>query len=152
MFVLVGCIFVGACALDAASGPSSDSTATNSAATGSANTAGNFSSEAAASTELIAQGQRLFNLHCMACHSVDADGRTESGPHLETIFGRQIATHSSWIFPEHVAQFDFVWTEATMRQWLVTPQEMVNNMCLPFRGLRRENDVDALMAYLLDAT
>ena len=102
--------------------------------------------------ELIAQGQRLFNLHCMACHSVDATGRTDAGPHLAGIFGRQHATHPSWQFAEHVTQYDFVWTQATLRQWLQTPQEMVHDMCLPFRGLRRDSDVDALMAYLLHAT
>ena len=105
-----------------------------------------------ADPELLARGERLFNLHCMACHAVNAEGRTAAGPHLEGIFGRQIATQHSWDYPAHVADFDFVWTQATMRQWLVTPQQMVNNMCLPFRGLRRDSDVEALMAYLLEAT
>ena len=128
---VVSSVFLSACAIDATP---------------------DESFEPVADPELVAQGQRLFNLHCMACHSVDAEGRTAAGPHLEGIFGRQIATDGSWVYPEHVAEFDFIWTQATMRQWLVTPQEMVSNMCLPFRGLRRESDVDALMAYLLDAT
>lgn len=130
------CVMLSACATDMdATSPASNATPTD-----------------AVSPELITQGQRLFNLHCMACHAVDADGRTDAGPHLEGIFGRQIATQANWVFPEHVAQFDFIWTEETTRQWLETPQQMVHNMCLPFRGLRRDSDVEALMAYLLDAT
>lgn len=155
MLVFASSVCLGACAMDTTPESSSDS-AGNSVTSPTAHSVtmatANTASDSAANPELIAQGQRLFNLHCMACHSVDADGRTVAGPHLEGIFGRQNATEESWLYPKHVAEFDFVWTQETMRQWLVTPQQMINNMCLPFRGLRRESDVDALMAYLVDET
>lgn len=126
--------------------------ATDTQATSVANGQVTASSTESKTHEALIRGERLFNLHCMACHSVDAQGRTAAGPHLEGIFGQQVAANTDWAYPAHVAKLDFEWSESRMREWLEHPQEMVPNMCLPFRGLRREADIDALMLYLLSTT
>lgn len=97
--------------------------------------------------EQVAQGKREF-MRCIACHAMSAEGRTLSGPHLEGIIGRQVAATSSWDFPDHVAQLDFVWTEQRMDEWLQDPQAMVPHMCLPFNGLANAASRAALIAYL----
>lgn len=97
--------------------------------------------------EQVAQGKREF-MRCIACHAMSSEGRTLSGPHLEGIIGRQVAATSSWDFPDHVAQLDFVWTEDRMDRWLQDPQAMVPQMCLPFNGLASAESRAALIAYL----
>ncbi|RUO29255.1 cytochrome C [Aliidiomarina sedimenti] len=96
---------------------------------------------------LVAQGKREF-IRCVACHSVDADGRAISGPHLEGIIGRQFGDVEGWQFPQHLSEHDFVWTESRMDNWLQDPQAMVDTMCLPFTGLSSEQARAALIAYM----
>lgn len=97
---------------------------------------------------LIAKGAKVFKYRCSACHSMDAKKSQFFGPHLADLIDREIATIDGYTFPETTKQHDIVWTESTLYEWLENPQKMVKDMCMPFTGLPKKEDRDALMAYL----
>lgn len=97
---------------------------------------------------VIAKGAKVFKYKCSACHSMDPNKSQFFGPHLANIFNREIATIEGYTFPETTKQHDIVWTESTLYEWLENPQKMVKDMCMPFTGLPKQEDRDALMAYL----
>jgi len=97
---------------------------------------------------VIEKGAKVFKYKCSACHSMDSSKSQFFGPHLADLIDREIATIDGYIFPEPTKQHDIVWTEETLYKWLENPQELVKDMCMPFTGLQKKEDRDALMAYL----
>ena len=92
-------------------------------------------------------GKRLF-FRCVACHTVSSTSRPLTGPHLEGIVGRQVATLEGFTYTEALRARNFVWDEARLDHWLKAPQADIPGLCLPFTGLSKAQDRAALIAYL----
>ena len=92
-------------------------------------------------------GKRQF-FRCVACHSVSSTSRPLTGPHLEGIVGRQVATVEGFTYTEALRAKDFIWDEARPDHWLKAPQADIPSLCLPFTGLSKAQDRAALIAYL----
>jgi cytochrome c len=92
-------------------------------------------------------GKKRF-LHCNGCHSVSAAGSSELGPHLEGIVGRRAGSVSDFAYTPEFSQLDLVWTEAELDRFLQEPQALLPELCMPFKGLRKEEDRAALIAWL----
>lgn len=97
---------------------------------------------------VIAKGAKVFKYKCSACHSMDSNKSQFFGPHLADLIDREIATVDDYLFSETTKQHNLIWTEAKVYEWLENPQKMVKDMCMPFTGLPKKEDRDALMAYL----
>lgn len=99
--------------------------------------------------ELIERGAKVFKYRCAACHSMDPDKSQFFGPHLANVIGRPLGQVDGYAFPEYLNDYThIVWDEATLAQWIETPQQMIPDMCMPYIGLSKEADREALMAYL----
>jgi cytochrome c len=98
-------------------------------------------------TSLEEMGRKQF-IRCSSCHSMSAEGQSRTGPHLEGIVGRPVASVSDFVYSDALRAQDFVWDEAQLEKWLVRPQELVPGMCMPFMGLPRPEIREALIAYL----
>lgn len=92
-------------------------------------------------------GKRIF-IRCVACHTLSADAPPLTGPHLEGIVGRQVATVPGFQYSEMMRAQTFTWDEAQLDRWLKHPQEGFPGLCLPFTGLPKPEDRKALIAYL----
>jgi len=104
--------------------------------------------EPADEAALVASGKKQF-MRCSACHTMQAGGSSELGPHLEGIVGREVAALSDFAYTEELREEQFIWDEARLDQWLERPDEMAPpGMCRPFRGLRSEAARRALIAYM----
>lgn len=102
----------------------------------------------------LAAGEKLFKFRCAACHTLDATDipTAASGPHLEGIVGRLAGSVKDYEYEfDLMREQAFVWDVERLEAWLEKPQEMVPGMCMPYFGLRRENDRAALMTYLQSA-
>lgn len=90
----------------------------------------------------------MLFMRCVACHTTSAAARPGTGPHLEGIVGRKVASVSGFRYTETLSGQSFVWTRAKLDQWLARPQEHFAGMCLPFAGFTRKADRQALIAFL----
>ncbi|MGQ5701663.1 c-type cytochrome [Sandaracinobacteroides sp. A072] len=110
-------------------------------------TPGMATDEGVAESALIDAGKRHF-IRCVACHTMKADAPPMTGPHLEGIVGRRVASVEGFAYTEQLRALDFNWTEEQLDQWLEKPHDLVPGMCMPFMGLRKPEDRKAFIAWL----
>jgi len=101
--------------------------------------------------ELVARGEKQF-LRCSGCHSMKADSRGKTGPHLKGLIGREVAAVEGFDYSEALRAQTFTWDERRFDEWLASPDEDVPHMCAPFRGLQDPADRAALIAYIKSAS
>ena len=103
---------------------------------------------ALASTGAQAQdGARVYN-QCKACHSLDA-GVNRVGPSLADLSGRAAGTAEGFRFSDAMKNSGIVWTEETLEEYLTDPRGYIPGNRMAFRGIRNEEQLDALIDYLL---
>ncbi|MBB5690186.1 cytochrome c family protein [Roseomonas alkaliterrae] len=101
-----------------------------------------------------AAGQRVFN-QCRACHTVEQGGRNGVGPNLHGIFGRTAGSIEGFRYSAAMkarGEAGLVWTPETLAPYLRNPREAVPGGSMAFAGLRNEQQIADLIAYLQQAT
>ncbi|WP_193187852.1 c-type cytochrome [Nisaea sediminum] len=95
------------------------------------------------------QGKKVFN-KCKACHVADKQ-KNRVGPHLVGIFGRKAGTVESFKYSKAMTEKGeegLVWTEETMTEYLKSPKAYVKGTKMSFAGLKKEDDIENVIAYL----
>ena len=98
----------------------------------------------------VEAGKRVFN-QCRACHTIEANGRNGVGPNLHGIVGRKAASVSGFNYSPAMKQKGeegFVWTEDHLRAYIANPKEAVPGNRMTYPGLRNEQQMNDLIAYL----
>jgi cytochrome c len=97
-----------------------------------------------------AAGQRVFN-QCRACHNIAEGGRNQVGPNLWGVYGRRAASVEGFRYSANLAQMGangFTWTEENLRAYLANPRAVVPQGSMAFAGIRNEQQLNDLIAYL----
>lgn len=108
---------------------------------------------AGADPELIKAGENVFK-KCKACHQVGEGAKNRSGPQLNGIVGRAIGAVDGFKYSkvfEAAAEEGRVWDEESLIAFLAKPKEYFKGTKMSFAGLRSDEDVAAVIAYLRDA-
>ena len=98
----------------------------------------------------IKKGKKIFK-KCKACHSVKA-GKNGVGPSLSGIIGAQAASVEGFKYSKAMKEAGLTWNAANLTAFLTKPKALVKGTKMSFGGLKKEADVENLLAYLADAT
>lgn len=96
-----------------------------------------------------ALGKAVFN-KCMACH----DARKETnkvGPHLVGVIGRTAGTVAGYKYSQPMIDAGaggLVWDETSIAEYLKAPKEKVPGNKMAFAGLKKDEDIANLIAWL----
>ena len=96
-----------------------------------------------------AAGEKVF-AKCKACHVADAD-TNKIGPSLMNVIGRKAGTHPDFKYSKamvEAGEHGTVWDEATLATYLHDPKAMVKGTKMAFPGLKKDDDVANVIAYL----
>ncbi|MBX3447760.1 MAG: cytochrome c family protein [Parvibaculaceae bacterium] len=96
------------------------------------------------------KGKKVF-ARCQACHTLDEGGANRVGPNLHGVFGRTAGTLEGFNYSKAMAAKGaegLVWTEETMNDYLHKPAALVPGTSMAFPGLRKEDEISNLIAYL----
>jgi cytochrome c len=99
-------------------------------------------------------GQRVFN-QCRACHTINAGGRNGVGPNLHGIWGRQAGQSQGFRYSANMtqlAQGGLTWNEENLRKYLTNPKDLVPQGSMAFNGIRNEQQLNDLLAFLQRAS
>lgn len=99
---------------------------------------------------LVAAGEDLFR-QCSSCHQVGDGAKHRSGPHLNGVLGRIAGSADGFKYSNALKSAKdegIVWNAETLAAFLADPKGFMTGTRMSFRGLKSEDDLAAITAYL----
>ena len=93
----------------------------------------------------VGKGSKIFK-KCSACHKVNGEDIT--GPHLNGVVGRQIASIAGFGYSSALSSYGGEWTPEELNLFLTKPSVAIKGTSMGFAGLKKESDRVNLIAYL----
>ena len=96
------------------------------------------------------KGKKVFN-KCKACHNADKE-TNKVGPHLVGLFGRKAGSLDGYSYSDAMKAADIVWSAETLATYIEKPKDFVPGTKMTFAGIKKEDQIEDLIAYLEEAT
>ena len=96
-----------------------------------------------------AAGEKVF-AKCKACHVADED-KNKIGPSLKGVIGRTAGTHEGFKYSPAMVEAGkggLVWDDAKLTEYLKAPKIMVKGTKMAFAGLKKDEDLANVIAYI----
>lgn len=99
------------------------------------------------------KGKRIYN-QCRACHQLTEAPTHRMGPNLGGLFGRKAGSAEGYEkrYSPALKNADFTWNEHKLAEWLKNPKSFLPGNRMTFMGLRKEQQIYDILAYLREAT
>ena len=97
-----------------------------------------------------AKGEKVFK-KCKACHAVGEDAKNKVGPTLNGIVGAPAGQNPDFKYSDALTEMaagGLVWDDANLSAFLTKPKDFMKGTKMSFAGLRKEADVENVIAYL----
>lgn len=97
----------------------------------------------------VKKGEKVFK-RCKACHKVE-DGKNGVGPHMFGVVGRDVAGVEDYNYSKAMVEYgsgDEVWDADRLTRYLTKPKAEVKGTKMAFAGLKKEQQIIDLLAYL----
>ncbi len=97
-----------------------------------------------------AAGEKVFK-KCKACHAVGEGAKKKVGPPLNGIIDAPAGQFEGFKYSENLlelAEGGLVWDDATMQAYLTKPKDVIPKGKMAFAGLKKEEDIANVIAYL----
>ena len=107
--------------------------------------------QAAPDPDLVAAGEKVFR-KCQACHEVGDGADSRVGPMLNGIIGAPAGAVGGFEYSGALmamAEEGLVWTPENLEAFLANPREFMEGTRMGFAGLRKEDELKAITAYLM---
>ncbi|MEC8673552.1 MAG: cytochrome c family protein [Pseudomonadota bacterium] len=102
---------------------------------------------APASAGDIEAGEKVFK-KCKACHYADRE-KHKTGPHLVSIMGRAAGGLEDYKkYSKAMKASGIVWDDTTLADYLRAPKKYVKGTKMAFVGLKKDADIENVIAYL----
>ncbi len=99
----------------------------------------------------IERGRKLY-IQCRACHSLKPNETNRIGPSLYGIINQQAGSIEGYEYSEALKQSNVYWNLDNLDQWIEKPYEMIPGNKMVFSGMRKKQDRNDLIAYIIDQT
>jgi len=99
---------------------------------------------------LVVAGESAFRA-CQVCHQVGDTAQNHVGPILNGIVGHPAAAIDGFGYSGAIrtaAEDGLVWTEENLAAFLKEPGKFIRGNRMTFAGVRKEEDINAIIAYL----
>jgi cytochrome c len=100
-----------------------------------------------ASAQDAAAGEKVFLL-CKTCHQVGDSAKNAVGPVLNGLFGRKAGTVAGYSYTNSNKSSGITWDEATFSEYIKDPKAKVPGTKMAFAGVKDEQKIKDLIAYL----
>jgi cytochrome c len=101
----------------------------------------------AASAQDVAAGEKTFNV-CRACHEIGDGAKNLVGPVLNGVVGRKSGSYPGYAYSDANKNSGVTWDEATLMEYLKNPRAKVPGTKMLFPGLKRDDDIVNVIAFL----
>ncbi len=104
-------------------------------------------SASAALAQDVAAGQKQFN-KCLPCHAIGPDAENKIGPVLNGLDGRHSGSVPNYNYSDANKNSGIVWNEQSFKEYIKNPMAKVPGTKMTFAGIKNEQDINDLWAYL----
>ena len=95
----------------------------------------------------IKAGQKVFK-KCKACHYADRE-KHKTGPHLVNLIGRTAGSLEDYKkYSKAMKASGIVWDKETLTEYLRAPKKYIKGTKMAFVGLKKDADIEIVIAYL----
>jgi cytochrome c len=101
----------------------------------------------ASAAQDAAAGEKVF-AKCKICHQVGEGARNAVGPVLNGVVGRKAGTYPDYHYSDANKNSGITWDEAALKQYLSDPKAKVPGTKMVFPGLKSDEDIANVIAYL----
>jgi cytochrome c len=95
----------------------------------------------------VTAGEKTFNV-CRACHEIGDGAKNEVGPVLNGVVGRKSGSYPGYNYSDANKNSGLIWDEATLQEYLKNPKAKVPGTKMLFPGLKRDDDILNVIAFL----
>lgn len=106
---------------------------------------GMFGSPALAEGDAVA-GKKVFK-KCKACHSLE-EGKKKVGPSLFGVTGSAAGAVEGYKYSKAMLASGLTWDDETLAKYLTKPKALIPKTKMSFAGLKKEDDIANVIAYL----
>ncbi|MRU15773.1 cytochrome c family protein [Roseovarius sp. A21] len=95
-------------------------------------------------------GEKVFR-KCKACHQVGEGAKNRVGPALNGIVGAKVGQAEDFRYSkafEEKAAEGMVWDDEALAAYLANPRDYIPGNKMSFAGLRKDDDIADVIAYL----
>jgi cytochrome c len=95
-------------------------------------------------------GEKVFK-KCKACHEVGEDAKNKVGPSLNGIVGAAAGQNADFKYSDALmekAGEGLVWDDANLTAFLTKPKDFLPKTKMSFAGLRKEQEIMDVIAYM----
>jgi cytochrome c len=101
----------------------------------------------ASAAQDAAAGEKVF-AKCKICHQIGEGAKNMVGPVLNGIVGRHSGTYEGYHYSDANKNSGITWDEATLKEYLKDPKAKVPGTKMVFPGLKSDDDIANVIAYL----
>ncbi|WP_417607589.1 c-type cytochrome [Primorskyibacter flagellatus] len=102
---------------------------------------------AAIDPALVKAGEKVFK-KCKACHQIGDGAKNRTGPQLNNVVGREVAAVDGFKYSKTLDAMEGVWDEEALSAFLANPKVYAKGTRMSFAGLRKPEDLAAIIAYM----
>ena len=102
----------------------------------------------AAAAQDAAAGEKVFLAKCKICHMAPENAKNLVGPSLAGVVGRKAGTVPGYHYSEANEKSGITWDEPTLKEYLKDPKAKVPGTKMVFPGLKSDDDIANVIAYL----
>ena len=98
----------------------------------------------------IEAGEKVFK-KCKACHAIGEDAKKKVGPILNDIYGSVAGTSEGFKYSKSMieeGENGLAWDDEKLAAFLTKPKSVVSKTKMSFAGLKKEDDIVNIIAYL----
>ena len=95
-------------------------------------------------------GKKVFN-QCRACHVLDKT-TNRVGPHLGGVIGRKAGSVEGFSYSEAMKNSGITWDDESLEKYLKDPKGAIPGNKMAFAGVKKDDDLKNLIAYLKEET
>lgn len=98
----------------------------------------------------VAEGEKVFK-KCKACHMVGDGATNRVGPALTGIVGAPAGAVDGFKYSDNLlelAEGGLTWDDATLTAYLAKPKDVIPKGKMSFAGLKKEAEIENVIAYL----
>ncbi len=93
------------------------------------------------------KGENVFHL-CLPCHSIGPGAQNKVGPELNGLDGRHSGIAPNFSYSDANKNSGIIWNEVNFKKYIHDPQAMVPGTKMIFPGIKNDQQVNDLWAYV----